>query len=368
MVCAVSCNSGRVRISGRIEGADGARLTCERVRFGRHRAADTLRLSGDGRFAFAFALPKGAQDFFQLQLDTLPPLLLLMEAGGRAVIEADAADFAATLAAEGSPEMTDLAALQKQLWANNRRLDSLLRFAADNGAARRGASQIFVEQKRLNTTFIMKHLGRLSGAAAYYQRLGGSLALFGYADDRFLLARMLDSLRRAHPKSPYTAALERDLDKLNGEAQRQMLQQRIEASPVVSKPEIALPDADGRVRSLAALTGNVTLLQFWSAGQPSSILDNRELLNLHREFGARRFRIYQVALDTDSALWRREVRRQGLLWASVCSFEGLACRSALAYNVSGLPSNFLINKKGEIVAKNLFDEDLRNKISQLLTE
>jgi peroxiredoxin len=384
LICLVSCNRGQVKVSGCIEQAQGSLLIYEQVRIGKNKILDSAALSEDGKFSFRSDLPRGQQDFFQLRIDSLPPVLLLLSAGDRVQVTASvgaglkpapttglksvpATDiFAATLQVSGNAETQDLVLLQKKLWANNLRIDSILQAATDETEAQRQISKIFVEQKRINTTFIVQHIGSLAAAAAYYQKLGKSVPLFGYIDDRFLLAKMIDSLRHNHPKSPYIISLERDLEKINSDMAQQLLQEKIAASPVLNKPEIILPDIDGKLQSLDALVGNVVLLQFWSAAQPASKMDNRELLNLHKEFAGRKFKIYQVGLDTDSALWRNAVLQQQLPWTNVCCTDGAACKAALAYNISALPSNFLINKKGEIVAKNLFDKELHSKISQLL--
>jgi peroxiredoxin len=356
-----------VRITGRIDNAEDALLLCEQMRYSKHKIVDTARLTASGKFKFYFDMAQSGQDFFQLSIDSQPSVLLLLSAGEQPQITADATDFAATIEVTGCAECNDMLLLQKTLLTNSRRIDSVLQLNVDQPTKQRLASKIFVEQKRFNTAFIINHLGALSSAAAYYQKLNQSLALFGYVDDRFLLAKMVDTLRRSHPKSPYTQALERDLEKLDKEASLRLLQEKINATPTLDKPEIALPDINGKVQRLSSLVGNVTLLHFWSARQTSNQLDNRELLNLHKDFAGRGFKIYQVAVDSDSATWRNAVREQGLSWINVlCAGEG--CKAALVYNVTALPSNFLLNKKGEVVGKNLFDKDLRSKVVQLLAQ
>jgi peroxiredoxin len=368
LICTAACNAERVKVSGHIDNADGTLITCGKVRSNKYKTSDSMRLNRDGSFSFSILLENGKEDFIQLKLDSLQPVVLLVNPGEKISVKADAADFYTSLNVDGCKECSDMLLMQKTLWTANARMDSLYKNITDEREFQRQASKIFVEQKRFNTAFIMRHLGSLASAAAYHQKLGKNLPLFGYAGDRFMLTKMVDSLRIIHPKSAYTLWLQSDLEKLNNMAAQQLLQERINAAPAVNKPDIVLPDINGKLQSLGALTGNVTLLQFWSAKQPSNQLDNRELLNLYKEFAVRNFKIYQVSLDTDSALWRNAVRQQGLIWTNVCSFNGTYCKAALLYNVSALPCNFLINKKGEIAAKNLFDKELRSKIVHLLGE
>jgi peroxiredoxin len=364
---AISCTSNKTKVTGDFKNAENSLLTFEKVLLGKNKILDTLRLSR-GKFSFSAILPKASQEFFQLQIDSLPPVLLLLSPNEKVVVTADVQGFPLNLQISGSAESEQLLLLQKQLWAANQKVDSLLQSYLEEKDLQRQLSKIFVQQKQFGSKFIVTHLGSLTTAVAYYQKLGKSLPLFGDVNDRFLLVTMLDSLRRKHPKSPYVATLERDLDKLVQEAAREQLQERLQTAQVLDKPEIALRDINGKEQSLNQLRGQVVLLQFWTSEQSSYQLDNRELLNLYNKFQGRKFQIYQVSLDTDSAKWQDAVRNQQLRWINVCSFLGRACNAARNYNVTALPSNFLINKKGEIVAKNIFDKDLEKQISLLVTQ
>ncbi|GHT12092.1 hypothetical protein AGMMS4956_06170 [Bacteroidia bacterium] len=364
----ISCNSHQVRVEGEITNAKNASLTLEKVQVGQNKKIDSTSLSSRGKFALTAQVPTLNEVFFQLRMDSLPPVLLLLSSAQKVHIAADAQDFVGSLQVSGNVECERLWQLQKRLWMARQKMDSLLQTDLLEQELQRQVNKLFVAQKQFNTTFIMKNLGSLTTAVAYYQKLGKQLPLFGDVGDRFLLSALLDSLKKQHPRSSYVPTLAADLKKLEDAASWQLLQERTKNVPAVSKPEIALRDVNGKEQSLNAITGKVVLLQFWSSRQPSQKLDNRELLNLHKEFADRPFQIYQVSLDTDSAAWANAVQQQGLKWTNVCSFRGTDCTAARNYNVSALPSNFLIDKKGEIIAKNLFDKDLQKRISQLLKQ
>jgi hypothetical protein len=368
LVCiAASCDSGRVRIEGHVGGSQGALIVCSPMRHGSRKAADSIRLGAEGRFKFEYKTRHGSEDFYQLKLDSQRAVTLLLRAGERVQITAHASDFPATIQADGCLQCADMLALQKKLLRSNRIIDSLVHTNIDQKELQRQVGKAYAAQKREHAAFIVGHIGSLAAAAAYYHKVGG-LPLFGFAQDRFLLEKLTDSMRRAYPKSSYTMALERGLETLRAQAQQTLLEEKIAGMPALSKPEIALPDADGRIQKLSSLTGSVTLLYFWNAGQHASRLDNYELKNLYKEFAPRGLKIYQVAVASDSAQWRRCVQEQALAWINVRCPQDEACIAALNYNLDALPSNFLINKKGEIAGRNLFDQDLRSKISSLLQQ
>jgi hypothetical protein len=53
-------------------------------------------------------------------------------------------------------------------------------------------------------------------------------------------------------------------------------------------------------------------------------------------------------------------------WTHVCDFKGWASESASTYSVQSIPSNFLIDTAGRIIARNLRGEELEEKLKELL--
>ena len=65
------------------------------------------------------------------------------------------------------------------------------------------------------------------------------------------------------------------------------------------------------------------------------------------------------------AAWIKAVQEQQLPWISVCDFMGEVSPMLRAYNVRKLPSNFLIDAKGNIVAKDLYSDALEDKLEEI---
>ena len=73
-----------------------------------------------------------------------------------------------------------------------------------------------------------------------------------------------------------------------------------------------------------------------------------------------------MAIDTSKPLWISTVQEQQLPWISVSDLRGEASPAVGAYNVQALPANFLIDREGNIVAKNLYGNDLEKHVTALL--
>ncbi|MDR0419628.1 MAG: TlpA family protein disulfide reductase, partial [Prevotellaceae bacterium] len=125
-------------------------------------------------------------------------------------------------------------------------------------------------------------------------------------------------------------------------------------------------DVNGEMHRLSALEGKVVLLDFWISNSHVSLMDNRELLSLYKEYHKKGFEVYQVSLDIDRASWVDAINQQKLPWINVSSLNGVNSVAAQSYLITELPANFLIDKKGEIVGKNLYGGELKKELAKLI--
>ena len=77
------------------------------------------------------------------------------------------------------------------------------------------------------------------------------------------------------------------------------------------------------------------------------------------------FEVYQVAIDTSKPLWINAVQEQQLPWISVSDLRGRGSSALGLYNVQKLPANFLIDKEGSIVARDIYGKSLEEKLDEL---
>ena len=93
----------------------------------------------------------------------------------------------------------------------------------------------------------------------------------------------------------------------------------------------------------------------------------RVLAGANRLFRRARFFVRRVvSFDRDRDKWLAAVKDNGMDWIHVSELQQFDNRAAKDYAVQGIPSNFLIDAQGVIVAKNLRGEDLYKKVEELL--
>ena len=78
------------------------------------------------------------------------------------------------------------------------------------------------------------------------------------------------------------------------------------------------------------------------------------------------FEVYQVAIDTsEAAVDADAVQEQQLPWISASDLRGRGSSALGLYNVPKLPANFLIDKEGSIVARDIYGKSLEEKLDEL---
>jgi peroxiredoxin len=137
-------------------------------------------------------------------------------------------------------------------------------------------------------------------------------------------------------------------------------------------PEIAMPDANGDTITLSSLQGKIVLVDFWASWCQPCRKENPNLVRTYESFknarfkNAREFTIYSVSLDDNKSKWQSAVAKDNLTWKHhVSDFKRWDTPSASLYGVESIPSNFLLNEKGEIIGINLRGKDLDNALKGL---
>ena len=149
----------------------------------------------------------------------------------------------------------------------------------------------------------------------------------------------------------------------------------IETSPATATsvgaiaPDLAFPDPDGNVRKLSDLRGKVVLLDFWASWCRPCRGENPHVVAMYQKYHDKGFEVFSVSLDRDKESWKRAIAADGLVWPNhVSDLKYWSSEAARIYGVSSIPSTFLLDQNGRIIAKNLRGEALTNALKQLFGE
>ena len=117
---------------------------------------------------------------------------------------------------------------------------------------------------------------------------------------------------------------------------------------------------------LSSLKGKVLLLDFWASWCAPCRFTNRQLVKLYNKYKDKGLEILSVSLDEKSSDWKKAVTKDKMVWMQGIDAGGWDAGSAIKWQIDALPSSFLVNKEGNVVAINLEKDELEEKIKELL--
>ncbi|MFI5195825.1 MAG: redoxin domain-containing protein [Chitinophagales bacterium] len=123
-------------------------------------------------------------------------------------------------------------------------------------------------------------------------------------------------------------------------------------------PEVTLPSTDGKMVTLSSFKGKYVLLDFWASWCAPCRGENPNVVAAYEKFKDKNFTIFGVSLDNNKEAWEKAIKDDSLTWTQVSDLKGWSSAAATTYAVQSIPTNFLIDPKGRIIAHNLRGEEL----------
>lgn len=123
----------------------------------------------------------------------------------------------------------------------------------------------------------------------------------------------------------------------------------------------------GESMSLAPVVkaNKYTLVQFWASWCGPCRKEIPLLKQLYKQYKAKGMEIVSFSMDDNRYNWEKASEVEKLQWINVSDLKAFKSTVAKTYPIAGIPANVIIDQQGKIVASNLTDKDLENKIENL---
>jgi len=145
-------------------------------------------------------------------------------------------------------------------------------------------------------------------------------------------------------------------------------QETVEIDPNIVKEadiiDIQLKDLKGNVRTLTELKGKVILIDFTVYNHTLSAAHNLALRELYNKYHSQGLEIYQISLDADEHFWKTSA--DNLPWVCVRDANGAYSQYVSLYNVTDLPSAYLVGRDNVLNSRVEDIKELDAKIKSLL--
>ena len=131
--------------------------------------------------------------------------------------------------------------------------------------------------------------------------------------------------------------------------------------------DVELNDVNDKPVKLSSVVGKGTyvLVDFWASWCGPCRRENPNVVALYKKYHDKGFDIVGISRDNNKDAWLKGIAEDGLVWTHLWDKEGVVSRT---YVVDFIPTTFLFDKEGKIIARNLDSDVLRDKLKELLGE
>lgn len=354
-----ACNAdkGKSIVEGQFAGAEGQTVYLDKVSLSASSfVIDSAKVESDGSFQLVGDI-QSEPSFYNVRLADGRSFAVVLDSAETLVLKADASKalLADGLSFEGSEANDNL----KQVMVGASALMSKLKA----GSAKSDDVKAYKDEL---VKIIFSNPRSMVGYYIVFQKFDGH-PLFDVTDkeDVKIFSAVATSLQMAYPDSRQVKYL---CDyTLSGRAaikQAAIRDSLLQGATQLNSPDLDMPAKDGNNVKLTSLRGKTVLLFFWAAADDNSRKAYAQLKSIYSKYHGRGLEIYAVSFDTAKLVWQAAV--EGSQWIDVCDFNGPRSYAAAAYNVSQIPSNYILSPTGELIGKDLFGTRLDNKLSEIL--
>jgi thiol-disulfide isomerase/thioredoxin len=137
-------------------------------------------------------------------------------------------------------------------------------------------------------------------------------------------------------------------------------------------PQLKFKSPDDKILDLYSTRGYIVLVDFWASWCNPCRMENPNVVAAYKKYkdgkfkNAKGFKIFSVSLDKDHTQWINAIKQDGLTWPDhVSDLKGWQSVAASTYGVYSIPTNFLLDADGVIIAKGLRGEALEEELDKL---
>lgn len=367
------CESrNNISVTGTIENPKGKSIKIWMVDLNAVTLVDSAKINGKGNFRLK--LKGTGPEFYQVGYSQADFVTLLIFPEDKIHLSFSDTTLQFNYTIEGSDESNKIREQNLRLMWTLKQLDSLqVIFEAENanpaqvtesGKTEEEIYKIVMEQRKFSIDYILTNLSSLSSINAIYQKFNPDTYVLYEQRDLQIMKLLTDTLSLKYPESRQVKAMVEDFGREMSNLRFKQLKEMAEQI----EPEDINPDlknVEGKNVSLASLRGKYVLLTFWLAGSEECLASNKQMKELYKRYQSKGLEIYQINLDPDINRWKEAVRFDELPWISVREEDPYNPRYAVIYNVQSVPTNYLYDKKGEIIATNIHGRTLAIKLEQI---
>ncbi|MBD5337842.1 MAG: DUF4369 domain-containing protein [Bacteroides sp.] len=339
-LCITSCSEPEFTVKGTVEDGAGKMITLEQPdHAGIWIPVDSVEIKSSGAFSMSRIAPI-APEVYRLRLDG-NYVYFPVDSIETITVDAPAARFATDFSLSGSDQAKALEKFEKELISAAPKL-------SNPDSARNFKRHIF-------TAYLQNARGSVVSYYILTKTVGGE-PLFSTDSDAGYFAAVATAMKEYRPDDPRVDLLTRTATAGRRSKAAGKGQSRVIEAPEISYINMTLPSTDGKDISLSSVAGKgkPVVLVFSDLSDATTPALNAELRNLQG------VEIYNVGLDNDQLQWRNAAAN--LPWICVYANDTEASRLIPGYNITALPTIYVIDAAGNLKARCASVADIRRNL------
>jgi peroxiredoxin len=369
-----ACKKNSVRISGTlVNPAVGTYIYLDELKSNQLKGIDSVKITTSGEFSFKREVKQPS--FFLLKRNNNNFLTLLVEPGEKVNLKLQNDSLAIPISLEGSKGTLLMAEYNKTLRATIKKLTGLNAIYTENkdkpGLPKLvetldSLAQNYLEQINLYTKkYIDDNITSLASLVALYQQVAPSVYVLNPSKDMKYFQKVDSSMFSMYPTYDPVVGLHDQVKEIALKMKGSSSDSTEEIAGTLA-PDISLPTPEGDTVKLSSTRGSVVLLDFWASWCAPCRKENPNLVNAYNTFHRKGFQIYQVSLDKTRDAWMKGIQDDHLdKWIHVSDVQYWNSSVVPLYKIESIPTNYLLDKEGHIIASNLRGEKLQTKLAEL---
>ncbi len=364
-----ACENGpKFKVQGEVANADNKTIYLEASGLEGIVLLDSAKLGSNGSFSLTGARPE-IPEFYRLRIDG-KVVNFVVDSTETVTIKSDGAKFDTEYTIDGNESNAKIKELVLMLAELQQKVDKLSKSNLPVGIAQTQLTALIKEYKdNVKKGYIYDAPNQPSAYFALFQTLNGYMLFdpLNSKEDVRCFAAVATSLNNTYPHADRSRNLYNMVIK-GMKNTREPKQENVVIDPNLIKQsgiiDIKLKDLKGKERTLTELAGKVILVDFTVYNNTMSANHNLALRELYNRYHDKGLEIYQISLDTDEHFWKTSA--DNLPWICVRDENGPYSNYALTYNVTQLPTVFLVDRSNSLNARGENVEDLEAAIKNLL--
>lgn len=368
------CKNNTVKISGTIENPVGEQyIYLDELKSNELFSVDSMKISDNGKFGFKKELEYPA--FYVLKTTENNFLTMLLQPGEDITIVAYMDSLNFPISIKGSEGTESMIVYNRKLRNTINKFNGLNQIYMQNSGNPElpaviekldSMAQTYLNEINLFTkNYIDQNLSSLVSLVALYQQIAPSVYVLNPVKDLNYFLKVDSSLSALYPEYEPVTSLHQQIQELVTSLNGNPATTEV-AGEGASAPEITLPSPEGDTIKLSSTRGSYVLLDFWASWCAPCRQENPNLVKAYNLYHKKGFQIFQVSLDKTKEAWMKGIKDDNLdRWIHVSDIQYWNSVVVPLYKIESIPSNFLLDKEGRIIASNLRGEQLQTKLAEL---